>query len=66
MAVGAGGLGPAEDASGPVRHLVALRRLGREVIVRGLGSVGLGVLLVVVVVVEIGRASCRERVYVLV
>ena len=53
VAVGAGGLGPAKDASGPARHLVALRSLGREVVVRRLGGVGLGVLLVVVVVVVV-------------
>ena len=56
VAVGAGGLSPAKDTSGPV-SLVALRSLGREVVIRGLGGVGLRVLLV-----EIVRASCRERV----
>ena len=53
MAVGAGGLSPAKDASGPTRHLVALRGLSREVVVCGLGSVGLRVLLVVVVVLVV-------------
>ena len=53
VAVGVGGLGPAEDASGPARHLVALRSLSREVVVCGLGSVGLTVLLVVVVVLVV-------------
>ena len=53
VAVGVGGLSPAKDARGPVRHLVAHRSLRREVVVRGLGSVGLRVLLVVVVVVVV-------------
>ena len=57
MAVGAGGLSPAEDASGPARHLVALRSLSREVVVRGLDGAGLRVLLVVVVVVVLVPAS---------
>ena len=52
VAVGAGGLSPAKDASGSTRHLVALRSLSREVVVRGLGSVGLRVLLVVVIVLD--------------
>ena len=57
MAVGAGGLSPAKDASGPARHLIAPRRLVGEVVVLGcgllLGSVRLRVLLVVVVVVVV-------------
>ena len=53
LAVGAGGLSPAKDASGPVRHLIALRSLSGEVVVRWLGSVGLRVLLVVVAVVVV-------------
>ena len=53
VAVGAGGLSPAKDASGCTRHLVALRSLSREFVVRGLGSVGLRVLLVVVVVLVV-------------
>ena len=53
VVVGAGGLSPAEDASGSARHLVALRSLGREVVVRGLDGVGLKVLLVVVIVVVV-------------
>ena len=57
VAVGAGGLSPIEDASGPARHLVGLRSLGREVVVRGLGGIGLRVLLVVVVVVLVVPAS---------
>ena len=57
VAVGAGGLSPAEDASGPVRHLVAFISLGRQVVVRGLDGIGLGVLLVVVVVVVVVPAS---------
>ena len=59
MAVRAGGLSPTEGASGPARHLVALRSLGREVVVRGLDGVGLRVLLVVVVVVVVVPASPR-------
>ena len=57
VAVGAGGLSPAKDASGPARHLVALRSLGREVVVHGLGGVGLRVLLVVVIIVVVVPAS---------
>ena len=53
VAVGAGGLSPAKDAGGSTRHLIALRSLSREVVVRGLGSIGLRVLLVVVVVVVV-------------
>ena len=52
-----GGLSPAEDASGSTRHLVALRSFSGEVVVRGLGSLGLRVLLVVVVVVVVVPAS---------
>ena len=57
VAVGAGGVSPAKDARGPVRHLVAHRSFRREVVVRGLGSVGLGVLLVVVVLLFVVPAS---------
>ena len=57
VAVGAGGLSPAKDTSKPARHLVALRSLRREVVVRGLGGVGLRVLLVVVVVFVVVPAS---------
>ena len=57
VAVGAGSLGPAKDASSATRHLVALRSLGREVVVCGLGSIGLRVLLALVVVVLVVPAS---------
>ena len=57
VAVGAGGLSPAKDAGGPSRHLVPLRSLSREVVVCGLGSVGLRVLLALVVVVLVVPAS---------
>ena len=57
VAVGVGGLSPVKDASGSTRHLVALRGLSREVVIRGLGSVGLRVLLVVVVVVLVVPVS---------
>ena len=49
--LGAEGAGPRGGGTSP--YLIALRSLGKEVVVCGLGSVGLRVLLVVVVVVVV-------------
>ena len=51
VAVRAGGLSPAKDASGFARHLAAPGSFVGEAVVYRLGGIGLGVLLVVVVVV---------------